>query len=129
MTISLRSLATLALAALATVSSRLAAQQARRPPEARAIAALRGDVMWSALRFLSDDMLEGRGTGARGGQLTTQYLAAQFMALGLEPAGDNGTWFHRVPIVTLPDQIALWREQGYAMDVKLLLLLGAGMIA
>ena len=112
MTISLRSLATLALAALATVSSRLAAQQARRPPEARAIAALRGDVMWSALRFLSDDMLEGRGTGARGGQLTTQYLAAQFMALGLEPAGDNGTWFHRVPIVTLNPAATLEVSQG-----------------
>jgi len=82
----------LALAALATTP--LAAQQAppRRPPEARAIAALRGDVIWSSLRFLSDDMLEGRGTGARGGQITTQYLASQFMALGLEPAGDNGTW-------------------------------------
>lgn len=35
---------------------------------------------------------------------------------------------HRVPLATLPDQIAAWREQGYAMDVKLLLLLGAGMV-
>jgi ADP-ribose pyrophosphatase len=33
---------------------------------------------------------------------------------------------HRVPLAGLPDQIAAWREQGYAMDVKLLLLLGAG---
>ncbi|QJR00760.1 NUDIX hydrolase [Sphingobium yanoikuyae] len=36
---------------------------------------------------------------------------------------------HRVPLATLPDQIAAWREQGFAMDVKLLLLLGAGFIA
>ncbi|NWK95501.1 NUDIX hydrolase [Sphingobium lactosutens] len=36
---------------------------------------------------------------------------------------------HRVPLATLPDQIAAWRAEGYAMDVKLLLLLGAGMIA
>ena len=36
---------------------------------------------------------------------------------------------HRIALATLPDQIAAWREQGYAMDVKLLLLLGAGMIA
>jgi Zn-dependent M28 family amino/carboxypeptidase len=100
----------LALAALATTP--LAAQQARRPPEARAIAALRGDVIWSSLRFLSDDMLEGRGTGARGGQLTTQYLASQFMALGLEPAGDNGTWFHHVPIVTLNPAATLEVTQG-----------------
>ncbi|MDO7836038.1 NUDIX hydrolase [Sphingobium sp. HBC34] len=36
---------------------------------------------------------------------------------------------HRVPIATLPDRIAAWRAEGYAMDVKLLLLLGAGMMA
>ena len=36
---------------------------------------------------------------------------------------------HRVPLATLPDQIAAWREQGFAMDVKLLLLLGAGFMA
>ncbi|MEC3948511.1 NUDIX hydrolase [Sphingobium sp. HWE2-09] len=36
---------------------------------------------------------------------------------------------HRIALDSLPDQIAAWREQGYAMDVKLLLLLGAGMIA
>jgi Zn-dependent M28 family amino/carboxypeptidase len=95
-----RSLSILAALALFTTAP-LSAQRPARTPEARVIAALSGDVVWSALRFLSDDLLEGRGTGARGGQLTTAYLAAQFMALGLEPAGDNGTWFHRVPIVTL----------------------------
>lgn len=36
---------------------------------------------------------------------------------------------HRVPLTTLHEQIADWRAQGYAMDVKLLLLLGAGMLA
>ncbi|WP_311269024.1 NUDIX hydrolase [Sphingobium sp. WCS2017Hpa-17] len=36
---------------------------------------------------------------------------------------------HRVPLATLDDHIADWRAQGYAMDVKLLLLLGAGMVA
>ena len=36
---------------------------------------------------------------------------------------------HRIPLATLTDQIAEWRAQGYAMDVKLLLLLGAGMMA
>jgi ADP-ribose pyrophosphatase len=36
---------------------------------------------------------------------------------------------HRVPIADLPGRIARWREDGFAMDVKLLLLLGAGMLA
>lgn len=58
-----------------------------------------------------------------------------FRAHGLTKTGEGGgvdgedIHVHRVPIATLPDQITLWREQGYAMDVKLLLLLGAGMIA
>ena len=36
---------------------------------------------------------------------------------------------HRVPLAGLTAQIAAWRAEGYAMDVKLLLLLGAAMIA
>lgn len=77
-----------------------ALSQAARP-DARVAAAIRADAVWAPLRFLSDDLLEGRGTGARGGQLTTAYLAAQFMSLGLAPAGDSGSYFQRVPIVTL----------------------------
>jgi ADP-ribose pyrophosphatase len=34
-----------------------------------------------------------------------------------------------VALTGLSDQIAAWREQGYAMDVKLLLLLGAGIVS
>ncbi len=57
-----------------------------------------------------------------------------FRAHGLTKTGQGGgvdgedIHVHRVPIAALPDQITLWREQGYAMDVKLLLLLGADMI-
>jgi Zn-dependent M28 family amino/carboxypeptidase len=81
---------------LAPVS--LGAQQ-RDASIARVTAAIRASEIWGPLRFLSDDLLEGRGTGARGGELTVQYLASRFMALGLEPAGDSGTYFQRVPIV------------------------------
>lgn len=35
---------------------------------------------------------------------------------------------HRIPLARLQDQIAAWRSRGYAMDVKLLLLLGAGIL-
>src|SRR5438477_3961494 len=72
--------------------------------EARVTRALRGEAIWAPIRFLSSDLLEGRGTGARGGELAAQYIASQFMLMGLEPAGDSGTWYHNVPIVTLvPD--------------------------
>jgi len=51
------------------------------------------------LRMLSSDLFEGRAPATRGGQLTVEYLATQMAALGLQPAGDNGTFFQQVPIV------------------------------
>src|SRR5512140_561186 len=92
-----RSFAVLAtLVALSPFS--LQAQQ-RASAIARVTAALRPGEVWAPLRFLADDLLEGRGTGARGGELAVQYIASQFLALGLQPAGDSGTFFQRVPIV------------------------------
>ncbi|MFZ6778188.1 M28 family peptidase [Undibacterium sp. Ji83W] len=43
------------------------------------------------LAFLSDDLLEGRGTGQRGGDLAVRYLETQAAAMGLVPLpGANG---------------------------------------
>ena len=51
------------------------------------------------VRFLSHDLLEGRGTGQRGGDIAAEYIATQFALYGLKPAGDNGTYMQRVPMV------------------------------
>ena len=53
------------------------------------------------VRFLSNDLLEGRGPGTRGGRLAAEYLATQFALSGLRPAGDNGTYFQKVPLVAV----------------------------
>ncbi|MEW6337294.1 MAG: M28 family peptidase [Acidobacteriota bacterium] len=50
------------------------------------------------MAFLSDDLLEGRGTGQRGGDLTVKYLEAQLRALGLKPAND-GSFLQRVDVL------------------------------
>lgn len=50
------------------------------------------------VKFLSSDLLEGRGPGARGGLLAQEYIAAQFAAAGLIPAGDSGTYIQKVPL-------------------------------
>ena len=47
------------------------------------------------LAFLADDLLEGRGTGQRGGALAVRYLEAQAAAIGLKPA--NGK-VYRQPV-------------------------------
>ena len=57
-------------------------------------AALRGHI-----RFLADDLLEGRGPGSRGDELAQHYIAAQFEALGLKPAAPGGGWYQLVPLV------------------------------
>lgn len=53
----------------------------------------------SHVRFLSDDLLEGRDTGARGHEIASLYIAAEFEKYGLTPAGDNGTYMQRVNFV------------------------------
>jgi Zn-dependent M28 family amino/carboxypeptidase len=48
--------------------------------------------------FLASDELEGRDTGSRGHQIASLYIATQLQALGLEPAGDNGSYYQQVPL-------------------------------
>ena len=45
------------------------------------------------LAFLADDMMEGRGTGQRGGALAVRYLETQAAAIGLLPA--NGAQYRQ----------------------------------
>jgi Zn-dependent M28 family amino/carboxypeptidase len=74
------------------------------------------------VRYLSHDLLEGRGTGQRGGDIAAEYIATQFAEYGLKPAGDHGTYMQRVPLVgitTLPEtQFSLVPKQGETMNLK-----------
>jgi Zn-dependent M28 family amino/carboxypeptidase len=70
-------------------------------PATRAARALDANVLRAHLEFLADDALEGRAPGTRGGATAAKYIATQFERLGLEPAGDSGTYFQRVPIIAL----------------------------
>mgnify|MGYP001387705336 CR=1 FL=1 len=62
----------------------------------QAAARIEENALRAHIRFLADDLLEGRGPGSRGGQLATRYIASQFEALGLEPASAERTWFQQV---------------------------------
>ena len=59
---------------------------AQQSPATRAAAALSPDVLRGHLEFLSDDALEGRAPGTRGGELAQKYLASQLRRLGLAPS-------------------------------------------
>ena len=60
---------------------------------------IRGDDIAAHIKFLSDDLLEGRAPSTRGGRLAASYLATQLATLGYGPAGDNGTYFQDVAIL------------------------------
>lgn len=72
------------------------------------------------LRFLASDLLEGRAPATRGGLLAAAYIAAQFQALGLEPAGANGTYFQPVALVGItPEPSLSWGRASSAPDTLL----------
>jgi Zn-dependent M28 family amino/carboxypeptidase len=93
----------LTLPLLCATAAGTAAQQTApvTPTAARVAAAVDSTVLRAHLEFLADDALEGRRPGTRGGDIAAKYIAAQFQRLGLQPAGDSGTYYHRVPIITL----------------------------
>lgn len=98
-----RSLRLLLTAALTTLTACAAPAP---PPAATPVATaapaeseITADRIAAHVRMLSHDHFEGRAPATRGGELATAYLATQLALLGLEPAGDNGTWFQDVPIV------------------------------
>ena len=71
----------------------------RPSPSGPALDEIRGDDIAAHIKFLSDDLLEGRAPSTRGGRLAALYLATQLAVLGYAPAGDNGTYFQDVSIV------------------------------
>ncbi len=75
------------------------------------------------VRFLADDLLEGRGTGTRGGDIAASYIATQFALDGLKPAGDNGGYLQKVQftgVQTLPSSsVSVQPEHGNPIDLKL----------
>jgi Zn-dependent M28 family amino/carboxypeptidase len=71
--------------------------QAPTPPSVKAAeASIDAEKIRAHVKFLADDLLEGRGPGVRGGNLAAAYIAAQFALDGLKPGGDNGTYFQQV---------------------------------
>ncbi|MFQ5927877.1 MAG: peptidase M28, partial [Terriglobia bacterium] len=68
-------------------------------PERAVADELDGERMRAHVQFLASDLLEGRGTGQRGGEVAAAYIATQFALAGLKPAGPEGSYFQRVPLM------------------------------
>ncbi len=93
------------------------------PSDARsAMQELQKEPFRAHMAFLADDLLEGRGTGKRGHEIAALYVAEQFEAMGLKPAGRDGTYYQRVPLreVTVePDKCSMSvTENGATTQLK-----------
>ena len=72
------------------------------PAEQAAAARLTASSIDAPLRYLSDDLLEGRAPSTRGSDLALRYIAAEMESIGLRPGATEGaasSWFQRVPLV------------------------------
>src|ERR1700722_488124 len=112
-----------ALASASWAAPDPAAQLGLSPDVAAAMEGISPERVRAHVQFLADDLLEGRGTGARGGDIAAHYIATQFALYGLRPAGDDGGYLQRVDftgVQTLPATTSSMQpEHGKAVDLKL----------
>jgi Zn-dependent M28 family amino/carboxypeptidase len=92
------------------------------PVEATARAQITQNTLEAPIRYLADDLLEGRGPASRGDALARLYLAAELQSLGYLPGGPGGNWEQPVDIVGTTAQLpADWTFTGSkgSVDLKL----------
>ena len=79
------------LAPLLLILSAPAAAQSE-PPVTR-------DDLMRHIAVLASDEFRGRHPGTEGEERTTAYIVDQLRARGVQPGGEQGGWFHAVPLV------------------------------
>ena len=67
--------------------------------EQNAISSMNEHIFQSHLKFLASDLLEGRAPATRGDTLAQKYIVSQLQLIGLEPGGENGTYYQHFPIL------------------------------
>jgi Zn-dependent M28 family amino/carboxypeptidase len=108
-----RALPLLAAAALIALPAAAAAQGRPQPdsdlnlPAAadRAAQAIDEASLRGPIRFLADDLLEGRGPASRGDKLTQTYLASTLELLGFEPGGGDDSYLQPFEIVGINAEV------------------------
>lgn len=76
-----------------------AAEQAARNGEVNAVLPPAQAAMKAHVMFLASDALRGRDAGSPEFEIAANYVASQFYAAGLRPAGDDGSYLQRVPLI------------------------------
>jgi Zn-dependent M28 family amino/carboxypeptidase len=119
------------LAQLVLAPSALAQSSSQWQPSAASQAAasqIDAASLRSHIRFLADDLLEGRGPGSRGDQLSQLYIATELESLGIQPAALDAsgqpTWYQPVPLrgltTTAPATVDFKQSAQPPLTLKLL---------
>ncbi len=89
-----------------------------------AMKSITSERLGAQLTLIASDEFEGRETSFRGQQLAALYIASQFELMGLQPAGDSGSYFQHFPVLHItvdsrsflttstPAEKKEWREFG-----------------
>lgn len=85
----------IALVVLTQTAGLVAAQNARSAQNPM----VRESVLRAHIKFLADDLLEGRAPGSRGGEIAAHYIATQLEGMGLKGAATGGSFFQDVSLV------------------------------
>ena len=81
---------------------------------AGAAATIRADEVVARIGVMAHDSMRGRRTPSPELDAVAEWIGAEFAAMGLEPAGDDGTWIQRYPLpngedATAPNVVGLLR--------------------
>jgi Zn-dependent M28 family amino/carboxypeptidase len=91
------------------------------PAEKAAAGAITAERLRAHVRFLADDLLEGRGPATRGDRLAQAYIATQLEGMGLEPAGPDGSWFQPFDIIGVDSrnpETTLFRKGSDSVELR-----------
>ena len=117
----MRAAALLPIAALCALPALSAPPVTLSDAEKEAAAQITPELLRAHVRFLSDDLLEGRGPATRGDRLGQLYIATRMEALGLEPGAPDGSWYQPFDIVGVtshsPATLSV-RKGGRSVDLK-----------
>ena len=76
------------------------------PEEKAAAETIRAEALLGTVRFLSDDLLEGRSPGTAGDRIAQRYLATELEKLGFLPGAPGGTYLQPFDVVGVRSKTA-----------------------
>jgi Zn-dependent M28 family amino/carboxypeptidase len=110
----------IALAACSTASAPTSSNPFTDPALQPALNSVTSEGLLASIKVLASDDFEGRLPGTHGEDMTVNYIADRFKAIGLAPGNPDGTYIQNVPFVGIASKVsASFNVAGKAMPLEL----------